>query len=124
MSNLPLSDQSLLDVLGRENLDDEERLYGLCLAIENIVTSYDDQLDAFAETMQNSVDAVIQRWDESDDAMRAYTPRITVHIDVSSRTLCVTDNGCAVARENFTDVFRPNFSLKRRLRQMHARGEK
>jgi hypothetical protein len=43
----PLAEQTFLDVLGTAEPSEEARLYDLCLAIENIVTSYDDRLDAF-----------------------------------------------------------------------------
>src|SRR5262245_13322639 len=86
----------LVDVLTSTSIDPEERLYDLCLQIENIVTSYDDRFDAFAEAIQNSVDAVIQRWDEGEDA---YEPFVRVHVDCGALTLTVTDNGCGVSEQ-------------------------
>jgi hypothetical protein len=111
---------SFLEVLTQSEEGDELRLLLLCTQIENIVRSYDDRLDAFAELIQNAADAVIQRWEQAGE----YAPVIQVHVDCATQRLTVLDNGVGVSEDNFYRVFQPNFSLKRQLRHQHARGEK
>lgn len=102
-------------------LSEEDRLYSLCTQIENIVSSYDDIWDALAEMVQNAVDAVLAR---AETELAAPAGQINVHVDAALNRISVTDNGLGVAQEDFVSVFRPNYSVKRRLGHKSARGEK
>jgi len=115
-----MSAKDLIDLL-QPQPDDQSRVYDLCVQVENILHSYDDQFDAFAELLQNSVDAILQRWNENNVG---FAPRIDVTIDYRTNRLSVLDNGCGVDPKDIELVLRPNCSLKRRLGQTNARGEK
>ncbi|WP_165391211.1 ATP-binding protein [Agromyces ramosus] len=99
----------------------EDRLYELANTISNIVSSYDDPYDAFAELLQNALDAVAER---STRGEKDYVPRVQVSVDRSNRTLSVEDNGTGIAWQDHQAAVRPNYSLKRRLGQSTSRGEK
>ena len=111
--------RSFFDII-QPRTDTTDRVYDLCVQIENILHSYDDKFDAFAELVQNSVDAILERY--QDDS--SFSPRIDIVVDYRSNKLSILDNGCGVQRSDLYDVLRPNCSLKRRLRQSDARGEK
>ena len=116
-----MSDQSLIDFLQPAQKDPSHRVHDFCVQIENILHSYDYQFDAFSELLQNSVDAILERWDREDGG---FSPRIDVTIDYRTNRLTVLDNGCGVRPKDVEFVLRPNCSLKRRLGQKTARGEK
>src|SRR6185437_13078864 len=105
---LSLSEQpTFFQFLQRASVDPISRISDLCTQIDNILTSYDDQFDAFSEVLQNSVDAVFARWDESQKQGIKYAPRIRITLDYAANRLRVIDNGCGVSKENFEKVFRP-----------------
>lgn len=99
----------------------EDRLYELANTISNIVSSYDDPYDAFAELVQNGLDAVAARAESEDDS---FEPRLQVEVDIEGRTLVVRDNGTGISWAHRKPAVRPNYSLKRRLGQRSSRGEK
>ncbi len=99
----------------------EEALYELCNTISNIVSSYDDPYDAFAELVQNALDATAAARELNQDG---FIPEISVNVDVSRNTLTVCDNGTGIGWEQRKWAVKPNYSLKRRLGQRSSRGEK
>ena len=77
--------------------------------IRNILKSYTGWFDPFAELLQNALDAVEKRaLDEDVD----YVPRIWVQIDLASKQISVTDNGCGMEFPEFQMFLKPNFSFK------------
>lgn len=112
--------KNLLELLTQHTADPEDRLYEIVNTIENIVSSYDDELDAFAEMVQNALDALAARY-ETDNSI---SPHLTVKVNVDDRTLTVIDNGTGISWQNHRAAVRPNYSLKRRLGQTNSRGEK
>lgn len=105
-----------------ESVTDEERLYELCNSIQNIVNSYDDELDALTELVQNALDAMQARLEAdpewSDDLL------LEVVVDTTTGELRVSDNGTGIAWVDHSLAMKPNYSLKRRLGQKSSRGEK
>ena len=89
--------------------------------ISNIVCSYDDPYDAFAELIQNALDAVAAQFEVAGEG---YQPEVDVIVDVEGRSLTVRDNGTGVKWEDHREAVRPNYSLKRRRGQQTSRGEK
>jgi hypothetical protein len=112
--------QSLLDIL-QPATDDASRCHDFCVAVESILSSYDDAVDAFSETIQNSMDAILERWDTDQPG---YAPRLDIILDYRHNRLGVLDNGCGVEPDHLPKVLRPNCSLKRQLHHKNARGEK
>ena len=55
---------------------------------------------------------------------KSFAHQVDIVVDYHSNKLSILDNGCGVKRSDLYDVLRPNCSLKRRLRQSNARGEK
>ena len=99
----------------------EDKLYELANTISNIVSSYDDPYDAFAELLQNALDAVAER---AASGQAGYVPTVDVTVDTAARTLSVRDNGTGIQWKDHQAAVRPNYSLKRRLGQSSSRGEK
>ena len=83
------------------------------LTVHNILSSYHSNYDLFAESVQNGIDAIHQRW--SDEHLDGYPPRMTVIVDLRENTFAVIDNGVGIAPDACLSVFAPNFSLKSRL---------
>lgn len=113
---------TLVQLLTDQGKSEEDALYELCNTISNIVSSYDDHYDAFAELVQNALDAVAARYEK--EAAVDFVPKITVEVDTASRTLTVTDNGTGISWDQHKWAVKPNYSLKRRLGQKNSRGEK
>ncbi|MFA5400245.1 MAG: ATP-binding protein [Dehalococcoidia bacterium] len=107
----PLSDlpgQSLeIEKQGKFNTILDEALKG---TVVNILKSYTGFYDLFSEAIQNALDAVQKMKIAADDK---YTPKIWIFIDLSNRTVRVTDNGTGMTEEEFLLCFRPNVSFKR-----------
>src|SRR5205085_8023302 len=103
---------SLLDIL-QPATDAAARCHDFCVAVESILSSYDDAVDAFAETVQNSMDAILERWDTDQPN---YSPRLDIIRGYRQNRLAVLDNGCGVEPDDLPKVLRPNCSLKRQLR--------
>jgi hypothetical protein len=84
----------------------------------NILKSYTGYFDVFNELIQNALDAVERRKQESGDG---FTPKVWVKIDLQNRHVRVTDNGVGMSAEEFKYFVRPNVSFKR---QRETRGHK
>ena len=112
---------SLIEYLTIPTETNKERNYfDLCTQIDNILHSYDDEIDAFAELVQNSMDEIIERSLEDS----TFEPKLHVHVNCFANKLVVLDNACGIPPEFLRDALRPNCSLKRNLRRKNARGEK
>ncbi|GAB3446506.1 hypothetical protein GCM10027517_28860 [Phycicoccus ginsengisoli] len=119
---MPEPSSELVDLLtDSAEASHEDKLYELVNTISNIVSSYDDPYDAFAELVQNGLDAVAARA-ELEGA--SFQPRLRVEVDIDARKLVVRDNGTGIQWEHRRAAVRPNYSLKRRLGQRSSRGEK
>lgn len=77
--------------------------------IRNILKSYTGYYDPFAELLQNAFDAVENRAYEEDVE---YLPQIWVSIDIRSKEITVTDNGCGMDFDEFQMFLKPNYSFK------------
>lgn len=103
----------------------EQRFHDFCTQVDNILASYDDQFDAFSEMLQNSMDALLHRWQECLGRGDKFdNPKIFVTLNYNKNRISILDNGCGVNEDNFKDVMRPNRSIKRRFGHTTARGEK
>ena len=83
------------------------------LTVHNIIASYHGNYDLFAESVQNAMDAIHERWRAEGDS--GYSPRILAIVDLQENTFTVVDNGVGIAGEDCLSVFAPNYSLKSRL---------
>lgn len=83
------------------------------LTVHNIISSYHGNYDLFAESVQNAMDAIHERW--RSDGESGYVPRIIVIVDLRANTFAVIDNGVGISGEDCKKVFAPNYSLKSRL---------
>ena len=93
-------------------IEDQDR--GLVVAakkreIRNILKSYTGYYDPFAEVLQNAFDAVERRAYEEDVE---YLPQIWITVDIPSRQISVTDNGCGMDFAEFQMFLKPNYSFK------------
>ena len=77
--------------------------------IRNILKSYTGYYDPFAEVLQNAFDAVERRAHEED---AGYLPQIWITVDIPSRQISVTDNGCGMDFAEFQKFLKPNYSFK------------
>jgi hypothetical protein len=77
--------------------------------IRNILKSYTGYYDLFSELIQNALDAVEKRSEESSPN---YQPEIWITIDIPKETVSITDNGCAMTLAQFRGFLKPNFSFK------------
>ena len=112
-----------LDLLGfRESETDELKDYMLIhSSIENILSSYTDFSDSFAEILQNSLDSILWKIEQNNTN---YIPQIYIKLNQEAKTLEIRDNGIGISREDFLSIFKPNFSLKKYKQQSSARGHK
>lgn len=83
------------------------------LTVHNIISSYHGNYDLFAESVQNAMDAIHERW--RSDGESGYAPRIIVIVDIQANTFAVIDNGVGISGKDCLKVFAPNYSLKSRL---------
>jgi hypothetical protein len=91
------------------NADEEMVIAAKRREILNILKSYTGYYDLFSELIQNALDAVDRRAkDEGPD----YKPTIWIKIDMLTSAISVTDNGCGMKQEHFTQFLQPNISFK------------
>jgi hypothetical protein len=116
---------SLLNaLLGGVAQDRQIQLFTLAGRIESIVSSYDDAFDQLPEMLQNSLDAIEQKYGVETEAGRSYTPKISVFFNEEDRSIAVLDNGVGVPEEHFNRVFEPGVSVKKIQNHKNARGHK
>lgn len=103
------------------NSNDLLRISVIQTQIENILQSYTDFSDTFAEIIQNSFDSLLTKIDQTNDE---YTPKLNIILDENDKSVIVMDNGVGISNEDFKKIFRPNFSLKKFKKYPHSRGHK
>lgn len=86
--------------------------------VQNILKSYTGYYDLFAETIQNSLDAMESKLRKSDSS---YQPKLWITIDISNLRVRVVDNGTGMSMEEFRFFLKPNVSFKN---PKEARGQK
>lgn len=86
--------------------------------VRSVIDSYHGRVDAFAEAIQNAVDAVEKRWrdwsgplDESIDADSV--PRIRIVLDSDENAIHVIDNGVGIDPVSLPALLTPYVSDKR-----------
>ena len=77
--------------------------------IANILRSYTGYYDLFSELLQNALDAVEKRM---QDSATDFAGAVWVNINLGEQTVQVTDNGCAMDLVQLQQFLRPNFSFK------------
>ena len=117
-----MSEENFLDLLGmNESTMDEAASYMLIHScIDNILNSYTDFSDSFAEIIQNSFDSLLEKIKLEEE----FTPRIYIKLEEESKKLEIRDNGIGISSSDFKSIFRPNFSLKKLKKHKQARGHK
>jgi hypothetical protein len=80
----------------------------------NILRSYTGYFDVFSELIQNALDALDRRGEGGQ-------PRLWIDVDIPSRRIRVTDNGCGMSQTEVRFCFRPSVSFKTR---KQSRGHK
>lgn len=78
--------------------------------VQNILKSYTGYYDLFAETIQNSLDALELK--QRSLSLDGYTPKIWVTIDIKNQSVRVVDNGIGMTMEQFRFFLKPNVSFK------------
>lgn len=79
------------------------------IELRNILKSYTGFSDLFVELIQNALDAVDERLALGE---KGYEPLIWILIDLSSNTVCVTDNGIGFGPDQFKFFLSPNITFK------------
>ena len=107
------------------------------ILVREIIGSYHSNYDVFAETVQNAVDAVEEKYyslreekDSNDqaDVLLTYEPKIWVTVDLKQNEVRICDNGTGMDFETFQKSLSPAFSgkdIKKIIgKKMHFRGHK
>lgn len=76
--------------------------------IKNILRSYTGWYDPFSELLQNALDAVDKRQNESND----YAPTIKITINLKENSLRITDNGIGFDQEQISMFLTPFITYK------------
>lgn len=95
--------------------------------VRSIIDSYHGRMDAFAEAIQNGVDAIEKRWASWDsdigDDLPDSTPRIKVVLDADGNSMEVVDNGTGIAADQLEELLEP-FNTEKRNSEYPQRGHK
>ncbi|WP_369027283.1 ATP-binding protein [Qipengyuania sp. RANM35] len=78
--------------------------------VQNILKSYTGYYDLFAETIQNSLDAMESKQRLLDD--NSYKPKLWITIDIKNESVRVVDNGTGMSMDEFRFFLKPNVSFK------------
>ncbi|WP_205030271.1 ATP-binding protein [Cereibacter sphaeroides] len=78
--------------------------------IKNILKSYVGTYDPMSELIQNAMDAVERRLDQSEAG--TYEPKIYIFIDLQENSFEVVDNGVGFRQAEFRAFMAPNISFK------------
>lgn len=78
--------------------------------VQNILDCYTGYYDVFSEAIQNSLDALQQKWYEKGDT---YEPRLIIDVDATNKWVRVVDNGVGMNEEEFKYCFRPHITFKK-----------
>jgi hypothetical protein len=117
-----------LNPLARSITSDEARLALVQAQVRSVLDSYHGRLDAFAEALQNAVDALEARWsewvpEETDDlSAEDARPRLTVALNFDENFVEVIDNGVGIAPAKVEELLEPFGSDKRGLGKRGHKG--
>lgn len=100
--------------------DTEVAVNALKREITNILTSYVGWFDPFCELIQNSLDSLEEKINNSPISS-SYKPIISIIIDIQQNRLTVSDNGIGLTKPKFEQFLAPCFSFKT---EGQARGHK
>ncbi|WP_394249469.1 ATP-binding protein [Arthrobacter pityocampae] len=86
--------------------------------VRSVIDSYHGRLDAFAEAIQNAVDAIERRWstwkhEESELTPIDAAPRIRIFINEPENAVEVLDNGNGIELDKLEELLEPYASDKR-----------
>jgi len=102
--------------------EDEEEIR---LEAENLLSSYSQFHDVLAESLQNAIDAVDDRYHQ--EPITAVT-KILIKFDIPNRIISVTDTGTGMPWSVLRNALKPNVTYKRvpkqSTKQSRSRGEK
>lgn len=84
-------------------------LHSIRREIQNILDSYFNWFDPFAEIIQNALDAVDMRRRLNE---KKYHPKIHIKIDIKNNLLSVCENGIGLDEDQFKKFLAPSFSFK------------
>lgn len=92
----------------------------------NILSSYSQVYDVLAESLQNAVDAVDERYSQEPTTA---TAKIAIEFDAPERSITVTDTGTGIPWDMLQNAPAPNITYKQgtgtaRTRHQRSRGEK
>ncbi|KAI9130032.1 ATP-binding protein [Acaryochloris sp. CCMEE 5410] len=95
------------------------------LEAENLLSSYSQFHDVLAESLQNAVDSVDDRYHQEPTTAVA---KISLKFDIPKRTITVTDTGTGMPWSVLKNALKPNVTYKRVSKssgkQRRSRGEK
>jgi hypothetical protein len=119
------------DPLANNLTDDDLRQAYEMSRVRTVIDSYHGRIDALAEAIQNSVDALEERWaampivdlGDIDDGTRDAVPRLRIDLDFDANAAGVLDNGIGIPPERLPTVLEPFVSPKR-LSLQATRGHK
>ena len=77
--------------------------------LRNLLKSYTEWFDVFAELLQNALDAVEQRAREEN---AQFEPQIWIKVDIKNQVISVTDNGCGMEISEFKTFLKPDVTFK------------
>ncbi|MFF0723075.1 ATP-binding protein [Micromonospora sp. NPDC003816] len=95
--------------------------------VRSVIDSYHGRLDAFAEGIQNSIDAIERRWgpqelDAQSEGVDAL-PRLRIKLNFDENAIEILDNGIGIRPEQLEDLLEP-FVTDKRLSSDPTRGHK
>ena len=95
--------------------------------VRSIIDSYHGRMDAFAEAIQNGIDAIEKRWSswngEISDDLPDSTPRIKIVLDADNNSMEVIDNGTGIDALKLEELLEP-FATDKRNSENPQRGHK
>ncbi|MEU5861657.1 ATP-binding protein [Nonomuraea sp. NPDC047529] len=95
--------------------------------VRSVIDSYHGRLDAFAEGVQNAIDAIEARWtgkeiEQTDEVVDAI-PRLRVILNFDQNAIEIIDNGIGIDPARLEDLLEP-FVTDKRLSNDPTRGHK
>ena len=95
--------------------------------VRSIIDSYHGRMDAFAEAVQNGVDAIEKRWSAWDgtigEDLPDSIPRIKIVLDADTNSMEVLDNGTGIDASKLEELLEP-FTTDKRNSKHPQRGQK
>ncbi|MEU7524645.1 ATP-binding protein [Saccharothrix sp. NPDC042600] len=96
--------------------------------VRSVIDSYHGRLDAFAEGVQNAIDAVEKRWsdwslpEQDEDEFGDNRPRIRIILNFDENALEIIDNGTGIEPDKLEDLLEPFVTDKRALSMRGHKG--